>query len=73
MRCTKSINTLRIPFDIFVVFVYGFGDSIDVVQLRASAFSDIAAYDYVRILFSVVVARSAVPIFLVIFGCLLFL
>ena len=63
---------LRFPLAILVVFVHGFGADIDVAQLHASGLTGAAVYDYVRLFCSVVIARSAVPIFFVISGYLLF-
>lgn len=63
---------LRFPLAILVVFVHGFGADIDVAQLHASGLTGLAVYDYIRLFFSVVIARSAVPIFFIISGYLLF-
>ena len=63
---------LRFPLAILVVFVHGFGADIDVAQLHASGLTGAAVYDYVRLFCSVVIARSAVPIFFIISGYLLF-
>lgn len=64
---------LRFPLAILVVFVHGFGAEIDIAELHASGLTGMAIYDYVRLFFSVVIARSAVPIFFIISGYLLFL
>lgn len=64
---------LRFPLAILVVFVHGFRADIDITELHASSFTDAAVYDYIRVFFSVVIARSAVPIFFIISGYLLFL
>lgn len=64
---------LRFPLAILVVFVHGFGADIDIAQLHASGLSGAAVFDYVRLFFSVVIARSAVPIFFIISGYLFFL
>lgn len=64
---------LRFPLAILVVFVHGFGADIDVSELHASGLTGLAVYDYIRLFFSVVIARSAVPIFFIISGYLLFL
>lgn len=69
---SQSINMLRFPLAILVVFVHGFGADIDVAQLHASGLTGAAVYDYVRLFCSVVIARSAVPIFFIISGYLLF-
>ena len=45
---------LRFPLAILVVFVHGFGADIDVSELHASGLTGLAVYDYVRLLFSVV-------------------
>ena len=63
---------LRFPLSILVVFVHSYGPDIDIAQLHANGFTGAAFYDYVRIFFSVVIARSAVPIFFIISGYLLF-
>lgn len=55
------------------MFIHSFGADIDVAQLHADGLSGIAIYDYVRIFFSVVIARSAVPLFFIFSGYLLFL
>ena len=70
---SECINMLRFPLAILVVFVHSFGADIDVAQLHASVLSGAAIYDYVRLFCSVVIARSAVPIFFIISGYLLFL
>lgn len=64
---------LRFPLAILVVFVHGFGSDIDVAELHASGLTGLAVYDYIRLFFSVVIARSAVPIFFIISSYLLFL
>lgn len=64
---------LRFPLAILVVFVHSFEADIDVVELHASGLTGLAVYDYIRLFFSVVIARSAVPIFFIISGYLLFL
>lgn len=64
---------LRFPLAILVVFVHGFGADIDITELHASGLTGLALYDYIRLFFSVVIARSAVPIFFIISGYLLFL
>ena len=64
---------LRFPLAILVVFVHGFGADIDVSELHANGFTGLAVYDYIRLFFSVVIARCAVPIFINISGYLLFL
>ena len=70
---SQSINMLRFPLAILVVFVHGFGADIDITELHASGLTGAAFYDYVRLFCSVVIARSAVPIFFIISGYLLFL
>lgn len=64
---------LRFPLAILVVFVHGLSSEIDVSQLLASDFTGMAIYDYIRIFFSVTIARCAVPIFFIISGYLFFL
>lgn len=70
---SESINMLRFPLAILVVFVHSFGADVDVSELHASGLTGLTVYDYIRLFFSVVIARSAVPIFFIISGYLLFL
>lgn len=56
---------LRFPLAILVVFVHSFGADIDVSELHASGLTGLAAYDYIRLFFSVVIARSAVSVFFI--------
>lgn len=70
---SESINMLRFPLAILVVFVHGFGADIDITELHTCGLTGLAVYDYIRLFFSVVIARSAVPIFFIISGYLLFL
>ena len=70
---SESINMLRFPLAILVVFVHGFGADIDIAQLHTSGLTGAAVFDYVRLFFSVVISRSAVPIFFIISGYLFFL
>ena len=70
---SESINMLRFPLAILVVFVHSFGADIDVSELHASGLTGLAVYDYIRLFFSIVIASSAVPIFFIISGYLLFL
>lgn len=56
-----------------MVFVHAFGAHIDVSQLHASGFTGAAIYDYIRLFFSEVLGRSAVPLFFIFSGYLLFL
>lgn len=64
---------LRFPLAILVVFGHGFGAEIDIAKLHASGLTGMAIYDYIRLFFSEVIARSTVPIFFIISGYLLFL
>lgn len=64
---------LRFPLAILVVFVHGFGADINIAELHAGGLSGLAVYDYIRLFFSEVIARSAVPLFFIISGYLLFL
>lgn len=70
---SECITMLRFPLAILVVFVHGFGSDINISELHACGMTGMAVYDYVRLFFSVVIARSAVPIFFIISGYLLFL
>lgn len=70
---SESINMLRFPLAILVVFVHGFGAEINITELHAGGLTGLAVYDYIRLFFSVVISRSAVPVFFIISGYLLFL
>lgn len=70
---SESIYMLRFPLAILVVFVHGFGAEINITELHAGGLTGLAVYDYIRLFFSVVIARSAVPVFFIISGYLLFL
>lgn len=65
---SESINMLRFPLIILVVFMHSFGADIDIVKLHAGGLTGFAVYDYIRLFFSIVIARSAVPIFFIISG-----
>ena len=69
---SECINFLRFPLAILVVFVHGFGPEIDVSELHANGLNGLAVYDYIKLFFSVVISSSAVPIFFIISGYLLF-
>lgn len=43
---SESINMLRFPLAILVVFVHSFGADIDVSELHASGLTGLAVYDY---------------------------
>lgn len=68
----ECIDMLRFPLAVLVVFIHSFGQDIDMAELHASGFSGMAVYDYIRILISAVIARSAVPLFFLFSGFLLF-
>lgn len=70
---SESITMLRFPLAMLVVFVHGFGSDINISELHVYGMTGMAVYDYIRLFFSVVIARSAVPIFFIISGYLLFL
>lgn len=68
-----TIDWLRFPLAIFVVFIHGFGmKELDFVQLHTSPFELESFYDYIRILFSRVLPQSAVPMFFMFSGFLFF-
>lgn len=64
---------LRFPLAVLVVFIHVYHPNIDVYKLHMMGFSGIAIYEYVSRFFSVVLGSSAVPIFFIISGYLLFL
>ena len=63
---------LRFPLAVLVVFIHSFGPEVDMAQLHAGGLTGMAVYDYVRLFVSVVIARSAVPLFFIFSGYLLF-
>ncbi len=70
---SECINLLRFPLAILVVFVHSLGPDIDIAQLHASGLSGAAIHDYIRVFCSLVISHSAVPVFFIISGYLLFL
>ena len=69
---SESITMLRFPLAVLVVFIHSFGPEVDMAQLHAGGLTGMAVYDYVRLFVSVVIARSAVPLFFIFSGYLLF-
>lgn len=70
---SETITMLRFPLAVLVVFIHVYHPNIDVYKLHMMGFSGIAIYEYVSRFFSVVLGSSAVPIFFIISGYLLFL
>lgn len=70
---SETITILRFPLAILVVFIHVYHPDIDVYKLHSMGFSGIAVYEYVCRFFSMVLGSSAVPIFFMISGFLLFL
>lgn len=70
---SETITMLRFPLAVLVVFIHVYHPDIDVYKLHMMGFSGIAIYEYVSRFFSVVLGSSAVPIFFIISGYLLFL
>lgn len=70
---SETITMLRFPLAILVVFIHVYHPDIDVYKLHAIGFSGMAVYEYVRRFFSIVLGSSAVPVFFIISGYLLFL
>ncbi len=69
---SESITMLRFPLAVLVVFIHAFGPEVDMAQVHASGLTGMAVYDYIRLFVSVVIARSAVPLFFIFSGFLLF-
>ena len=69
---SEFINLLRFPLAVLVVFIHALGSQIDVEQLHASGLTGMSVYDYLRIFINAVIARSAVPLFFIFSGFLLF-
>ena len=70
---SETITMLRFPLAILVVFIHVYHSDMDVSKLHAIGFSGMAVYEYVCRFFSVVLGSSAVPVFFIISGYLLFL
>lgn len=70
---SETITMLRFPLAILVVFIHVYHSDMDVSKLHTMGFSGMAVYEYIRRFFSVVLGSSAVPIFFMISGYLLFL
>ena len=69
---SEIINMLRFPLAVLVVFIHSFGPDIILEELHVNDFDGNTFYNYFRILISVVISRSAVPLFFMISGYLLF-
>ncbi len=63
---------LRFPLAILVVFIHATGPVVDVERLHAGGLTGMALYDYIRLFISAVTASSAVPLFFLFSGFLLF-
>lgn len=70
---SESINMLRFPLAILVVFVHSFGEELNEGIPCNMALSGEMVYEYVRIMCSKVIAHGAVPTFFFISGFLFFL
>lgn len=70
---SESINMLRFPLAILVVFVHSFGEELNVGIPCEMTFSGEMVYEYIRIMCSKVIAHGAVPVFFFISGFLFFL
>ena len=70
---SETITMLRFPLAILVVFIHIYHPDIDIYKLHTIGFSGMAVYEYVRRFFSIVLGSSAVPVFFIISGYLLFL
>lgn len=69
---SECIYFLRFPLAILVVFIHAFGTHIDISKLHAGGLTGTAIYDYIRLFFSEVLGRSAVPLFFIFSGYLFF-
>lgn len=72
---SKTIEYLRFPLAVMVVFIHSFGEpsSTDLVNIDWSAFSSLDAYNIIRVLISKVISHCAVPVFFLTSGWLFFL
>lgn len=70
---SESINMLRFPLAVLVVFVHSFGEELNVGVPCEMTLSGEMVYEYIRIMCSKVIAHGAVPAFFFISGFLFFL
>lgn len=69
---SDTIDILRFPLAIAVVFIHSFGKQIEIETLHNIPFSGMVFFDYFRILVSNVLCHCAVPIFFLVSGYLFF-
>lgn len=71
---SKTIDLLRFPLAVMVVFIHSFGvsDSFSVVDLQTSPLTTFDIYNFIRVCFSKVLPNIAVPSFFLISGYLFF-
>lgn len=71
---SDTINMLRFPLAVMVVFVHSFGDArgVDLLNVDWSAFTSVDAYNCFRVLVTRVVCQAAVPTFYLMSGFLFF-
>ena len=71
---SKTISFIRFPLIILIVYIHnqGMGTSLSEVSISWASFSDIDAYNLLRVLITDVIARAAVPAFFILSGYLFF-
>lgn len=71
---SKTIDLLRFPLAVMVVFIHSFGlsNSFSVGDLQTSPLTSIDIYNFIRVCFSKVLPNIAVPSFFLISGYLFF-
>jgi len=71
--CSKTIDLVRFPLAIMVVFIHSCFDRPDVMAIDFSNLTSIDVYNLIRITFSHALPRIAVPTFFLISGYLFFI
>jgi len=70
--CSKTIDFVRFPLAVMVVFIHSCFGKIDITEIDFANLTSIDVYNLVRITFSHVLTHIAVPLFFLISGYLFF-
>lgn len=71
---SKTISFIRFPLIVLIVYIHnqGMGTPLSDVSISWANFSDIDAYNLLRLVITDVIARAAVPAFFILSGYLFF-
>ena len=71
---SKTISFIRFPLIVLIVYIHnqGMGTPLGEVSISWANFSDIDAYNLLRLVITEVIARAAVPAFFILSGYLFF-